>query len=61
MDKLRIWQGHSYPLGAIYDGNGTNFALFSEEATTVELCLFDSADPTREIARVPFREHTDGV
>ena len=61
MDKLRIWQGHSYPLGAIYDGNGTNFALFSEHATRVELCLFDSDDPAREIARVPFREHTDNV
>lgn len=61
MDKLRIWQGHSYPLGAIFDGNGTNFALFSEGATSVELCLFDSEDPNREVARVPFREHTDGV
>jgi isoamylase len=61
MDKLRIWQGLSYPLGAIYDGIGTNFALFSENATRVELCLFDSADPARETARVPFTEHTDNV
>jgi isoamylase len=37
------WPGHSYPLGATYDGIGTNFALFSEVADQVELCLFDSA------------------
>jgi isoamylase len=61
MDKLRIWQGNSYPLGAIYDGEGTNFALFSVNATKVFLCLFDPKDPVREIARVPFRERTDGV
>ncbi len=34
------WPGHAYPLGATYDGAGTNFALFSEVATQVELCLF---------------------
>ena len=38
---MRIWPGRSYPLGATYDGAGTNFALFSEIATKVELCLFD--------------------
>ena len=36
------WPGTSYPLGASYDGAGTNFALFSEVADFVELCLFDS-------------------
>ena len=36
-----IWPGHPYPLGATYDGGGTNFALFSEVAERVELCLFD--------------------
>ena len=35
------WPGSSYPLGASYDGAGTNFALFSEVAEFVELCLFD--------------------
>jgi glycogen operon protein len=35
------WPGHPYPLGATYDGSGTNFALFSEVAERVELCLFD--------------------
>ncbi|MFP3813376.1 hypothetical protein SB660_20440, partial [Bacillus sp. SIMBA_005] len=36
-----IWPGSAYPLGATFDGQGTNFALFSEGAEKVELCLFD--------------------
>ncbi len=39
---MRPWPGHAYPLGATYDGAGTNFALFSEVAERVELCLFTS-------------------
>jgi ATP-dependent DNA ligase len=38
---MRIWPGRPYPLGATWDGAGVNFALFSENATKVELCLFD--------------------
>src|SRR5690606_3448358 len=38
---MQNWPGHPYPLGATYDGSGTNFALFSEVAERVELCLFD--------------------
>ncbi len=38
---METWPGHPYPLGATFDGTGTNFALFSEVAETVELCLFD--------------------
>jgi len=38
---LETWPGTAYPLGATYDGSGTNFALFSEAAHRVELCLFD--------------------
>ena len=38
---LSLWSGRDYPLGATWDGKGTNFALFSENATGVELCLFD--------------------
>jgi glycogen operon protein len=38
---MKIWPGHNYPLGATYDGAGTNFSLFSEAATRVELCLVD--------------------
>ncbi len=40
---MRIWPGRTYPLGATYDGAGTNFALFSEVAERVELCLFDTS------------------
>jgi glycogen operon protein len=49
----RVWPGTPYPLGATYDGTGTNFALFSEIASRVELCLFD-ADGTE--TRVPLTE-----
>src|SRR6266487_3279717 len=42
--RMRIWPGAPYPLGATWDGSGTNFALFSEAAERVELCLFDPAD-----------------
>ena len=38
---MQIWPGSPYPLGATYDGTGTNFALFSYSADTVELCLVD--------------------
>ncbi|TGO04770.1 glycogen debranching protein GlgX [Serinibacter arcticus] len=38
---MQIWPGHPYPLGATYDGTGTNFALFSSVAERVELCLVD--------------------
>ena len=38
---VEVWPGTAYPLGATYDGTGTNFALFSEVAEQVELCLFD--------------------
>ncbi len=38
---MQVWPGSPYPLGATYDGRGTNFALFSEVAEKVELCLFD--------------------
>jgi len=36
-----VWPGHPFPLGATWDGRGTNFSLFSENAQRVELCLFD--------------------
>jgi isoamylase len=42
-DAIEIWPGRPYPLGAAYDGGGTNFSLFSEVAERVELCLFDDA------------------
>jgi isoamylase len=42
-DRIEAWPGRAYPLGAHFDGAGTNFALFSEVAEKVDLCLFDDA------------------
>ena len=58
---MRIWPGRSYPLGATWDGAGVNFALFAENATKVELCLFDSVDDRREAHRIALPERTDQV
>jgi isoamylase len=48
--RMEIWPGHPYPLGATYDGSGTNFSLFSEVAQRVELCLFDDRGKETVIA-----------
>ncbi len=40
---MKIWPGNPYPLGATFDGSGTNFSVFSEVAARVELCLFDDS------------------
>jgi isoamylase len=58
---MRVWPGTPYPLGATWDGEGVNFALFSENATGVELCLFEQALGGKEIAIAPLRERTHGV
>jgi glycogen operon protein len=58
---MRVWPGRSYPLGATWDGAGVNFALFSEHATRVELCLFDSPEATREAQRIVLPDFTDQV
>ena len=58
---MRVWPGKPYPLGANWDGSGVNFSLFSEHATGVELCLFDSPDAAAPAQRIPLREQTDQV
>ncbi|HYV38333.1 MAG TPA: glycogen debranching enzyme GlgX, partial [Gemmataceae bacterium] len=58
---MRIWPGRSYPLGATWDGAGVNFALFTENATKVELCLFDSIDATKEAERIVLPERAEQV
>jgi len=58
---MRVWPGNPYPLGAEWQGAGVNFALFSENATKVELCLFDSPDALRESQRIELKERTDQV
>ena len=50
MELPRIWPGRPYPLGATYDGVGTNFSVFSEPAESVELCLFDAEGTEERIA-----------
>jgi glycogen operon protein len=57
--RRRIWAGSPYPLGATWDGNGVNFALFSSHASKVELCLFDLHG--REVERILLPEYTDEV
>jgi isoamylase len=54
----RVWAGAPYPLGATWDGAGVNFALFSENASSVDLCLFDAAGEEHRIRMV---EQTDLV
>ena len=56
----RVWPGLPYPLGATWDGSGTNFALFSAHAERVELCLFESRGK-REIERIPLPEYTHEI
>jgi isoamylase len=48
----QVWPGSAYPLGATYDGTGTNFAIYSEVAEKIELCLFDEAGNEKRI-RLP--------
>jgi isoamylase len=59
--SMRVWPGSPSPLGATWDGVGVNFALFSEHATRVELCLFDSPEAESESLTIPLEEHTDMV
>src|SRR5918911_3413521 len=58
---MKVWPGQPYPLGATWDGTGVNFALFSEHATAVELCLFDGPDSPHESERIRLPEQTDRV
>ena len=60
MADYRVWPGRPYPLGATWDGSGTNFALFSAHAEKVELCLFDE-DGKQEIARIALPELTHEI
>ena len=57
-EAIRQWPGQPYPLGATWDGQGVNIAVFSEHATSVELCLFDSASNQTETHRVRLTECT---
>ena len=58
--KHRVREGQPFPIGAHSDGKGVNFALFSANATKVEVCLFDSSGKT-EIERIALPEYTDQI
>ncbi len=58
--QRKVLPGKPYPLGATWDGAGTNFSIFSENGTSVELCLYDS-DGRREIERIRLTEVTAHV
>lgn len=58
--NYKVSEGIPVPRGAAWDGRGTNFALFSEHATKVELCLFDSAGK-QELERIALPEHTNQI
>lgn len=60
MVKTRIREGSSQAHGAIWDGKGTNFTLFSANATKVEVCLFDSTG-AKEMERIALPEYTDEI
>ncbi|MHC4829457.1 MAG: glycogen debranching protein GlgX [Planctomycetota bacterium] len=60
-EPIRVWPGSPTPLGATWDGEGVNFALFSEHATSVELCLFDPGSPMVQVAQLPLPERTHHV
>src|ERR1700742_3067459 len=60
-DSLIVWPGSPRPLGATWDGEGVNFAIFSENATAVQLLLFDDADSGTPSGSVSLQEVTDRV
>ena len=60
INKNNLREGYPFPRGATWDGKGTNFALFSANATKVEVCLFDSQGKV-EVERIALPEYTDQI
>lgn len=60
LKRVSIWTGEPYPLGASWDGEGVNFAVFSEHAQRIDLCLFDETG-TVELAQIPLPSKSDHV
>ncbi|MFH0753456.1 MAG: glycogen debranching protein GlgX [Candidatus Omnitrophota bacterium] len=61
VSNMKVWPGRPYPLGATWDETGVNFSIFSENATKVELCLFDSPESKVETHRMLMMEQTDQI
>ena len=58
---MRTRPGSAHPLGATWDGEGVNFAVYSGQATSVDLCLFDTANASKESIRIPMLQRTNRV
>lgn len=58
---IEVWPGKPYPLGATWSPAGVNFAVFSEHATRIDLCLFHEKHPNKEVHRIQLMEQTDLV
>jgi glycogen operon protein len=61
MNKVRVWTGAPYPLGATWTAEGANFAIYSENCTGVDLCLFERPEADHEAIRVRMTESTDKI
>ncbi|HMG07378.1 MAG TPA: hypothetical protein VK609_02650, partial [Mucilaginibacter sp.] len=57
--KIITYPGNPFPLGATWDGNGVNFTLYSENATGVDLCLFNTMNDEIESSRIQITEFSD--
>ncbi len=60
-NDISVWPGRPYPLGATWSRKGVNFAVFSENATRMDLCLFHKDSPDIEVHRIQMMEKTDQV
>jgi isoamylase len=58
---IKAYPGHPYPLGATWDGKGVNFALYADNATAVELCLFNKNTDKKESAKIQLTERTHQI
>lgn len=61
MNNINLYPGHPYPLGSTWDGKGVNFAIFTDHATAVELCLFNEEKNEKEVVKLSLIERTHHV
>ncbi len=61
VSNVSVYPGSPFPLGATWDGEGVNFALYADNATGVELCLFNDADSKKERLKIEVKERSHHV
>ncbi|MDO7744782.1 MAG: glycogen debranching protein GlgX [Pedobacter sp.] len=61
MNNINVYPGYPYPLGSTWDGKGVNFAIFADNATAVELCLFNEEDDQTEVINLSLTERTHHI